>query len=741
MTEHTDPSQSLTQGAQQILDSAAAKQKEAGHDVLGLHHWLLALLERHGPMAEALADGLDAKALVRYMRTRILEKDAGEAMTAEGVAERALKRAVARGLDKAGERDVAAVVLEAAGYTIREREAAPRTTAPTIPGAATDRNAAPPIAPGKPSVGSRVRRPTPMLDDVGRDLTRDATEGKILPVVGREDAIQLMIETLCRRTKRNPVLVGPAGVGKTALVEGFALRVASGEVPDILQGARVVALQPSSVVAGAGVVGEMEKRMRTVLAEANQEGLILFIDEVHSIIGAGGRTGVGDMAQLLKPALARGDIACIAATTDEDYRRFMESDSALERRFQPIRVQEMTPHQTVEVLRIIRDSFATDRGVAVEDAVLEWLVDFGHEFLRNRHFPDKAVDLLEQCVAHAVANGQDEVSLSDAENVAQRMVGMPISPSGRIESLREGLTERALLPEAQAERLLRRLEVTIRGLDIRASGPNGVVLLMGNAASAGEALAEVIAEALFGAADRVVTLSLGRLTQPFDTSALIGAPPGYVGYSDTLPLHSLIQMPWCVLHCEGFDACHPHVREVIARGIRDGVITDALGKHIYLSDAVVVLSSSVEVGERTPVGFVPEEGNEEDDAPQRAARDVAAEVFGRELLDHIDVVCAAAPSTRDAGRRWIEKQLLAGLSERYRRHGIELHWDESLVEWLLEHQADRAGQHEWERLADERISPLLVPYLTPQEGKEVKTLVLTSEGGEVQIQVQHTEEE
>ena len=730
MAERDYPTEALTEGALLLVDGAMAERQEAGHDELSLNHWLLALLEKHGPMAEAVADGLDAKSLYRYIRTRMLESDLGDPLPAETAANQALKLAIGRGRAKAGERDIAAVVLAAAGYSLREGATTSFPPSGDEPSRAQAGGGGPmPKVPETPSVGSRARRPTPLLDDIGRDLTRAAVEGKLQPVVGREDAIQLMVETLCRRSKRNPVLVGPAGVGKTALVEGFALRVASGNVPEVLRGTRIVAIAPSALVAGAGVVGEMEKKTRVMLAEACQDGLILFIDEVHSIIGAGGRTGTGDMAQLLKPALARGDLACIAATTDEDYRRFVETDSALERRFQPIRVQEMTPQQTVQVLHIVRDSFANERGVAVEDYILEWLVNFGQEFLRNRHFPDKAVDLLEQCVAHAIANGRNELSLADAEDVAQRMVGMPLSPGGRIEALRKKLVERALLPREHVETLLKRLEVTIRGLDIRSEGPNAVAMLMGEAASASESLAETIAEALFGAADRVVTLHLARLTQPFDVSALIGAPPGYIGYSDTLPLHSLIQMPWCVLRCEGFDACHHQVREVIIRGINDGVITDALGKHVYLSDAVVILACQIGVESKGQVGF----DTEDSEPPRRAARETAAAAFGRELVDRVDVVCAEVPTSEDSGRRWIENHLLAGLGERYRRHGIELHWDDSIVNWLLGQKVDRASQREWERLADEQISPLLVPYLAPADAKEAKTLILRSEGGEVQI--------
>ena len=201
-------------------------------------------------------------------------------------------------------------------------------------------------------INSVPPRPIPTLLQLGRDLTRESREGKLFPVVGRDTEIRLLLETLCRRTKRNPLLVGPAGAGKTALVEGFAIMVASGSVQDFMKGSTVLLLQPSLILAASrGQQGNLEKWMSAIISEASQDGVILFIDELHTIVGAGGMTGTADIASMMKPPLARGDVACIAATTDDEYRRFIESDSALERRFQPIRVQELNLSQTFLVLK------------------------------------------------------------------------------------------------------------------------------------------------------------------------------------------------------------------------------------------------------------------------------------------------------------------------------------------------------------------------------------------------------
>jgi ATP-dependent Clp protease ATP-binding subunit ClpC len=694
MTVAGQDGEGLSPGASQLVEAVG---RLAGNGPPGVHHWLSIILERHGPMVEALGAGLSAAPLQRQVLAALHRGEAGAPLDRDAVVRQAQARAQARGRLQASERDVAAVVLAAAGHQVSE----PAAPAPSAPAAARPAGAA-----GTGAAPARTVRPTPTLDQFGRDLTRDAQQGRLSPVVGRETEVSLVVETLCRRTKRNPVLVGPAGVGKTAIVEGLAQRVLQGEVPEPLRGIRLIAIQPSSLVAGSHMVGELEKRMKAVLAEASQDGVILFIDEVHSIIGAGGAPGTSDVASLLKPALARGDLACIAATTDDEYRRFVEPDAALERRFQPIRVQELTAEQTLEVLATLAGDLARLRRVEVPEPVRRWLVDFAGRFLRNRHFPDKAVDLLEQCVAHALAYGAPTVTLATAEAVAQRMVGFPVSLHTNPELLRSRLGARTLLPADELLILVNRLAVTARGLDIRPSRPNAVVLLTGEAAAQGGVLATTLAETLFGAADRVVAIDFGRLANPADITLLIGAPPGYVGYADNLALHRVAQIPWCVVLGENLHAAHPQVRDILAQALLDGFLTDARGKRTYLSDAVVVLTA--ETGALSPRV----RGFRRDEVPEaRTARDGAVAALGAELVAQCDVVCQRVVAGDATIYRWIEDHLLTELSERYRRQGVELSWDDALIRWLMSHQAPGATQRDWERLVDERVSPLLIPHL------------------------------
>jgi ATP-dependent Clp protease ATP-binding subunit ClpC len=698
-------SQSLTPGAQRLVQAALVKRR---HNALGLHHWLLALVERHAPMAEAMARDFLAAALRPRWEERLQAGDPGRPLPVEVVVAEAIKCAQRRGKAQATERDIASAILTAAGYELVEPSpAAPVPTPAVLPGA----------------FRLRAQGPTPTLDQFGRDLTREAAAGKLGPVVGREAEIQLVVETLCRRTKRNPLLVGPAGVGKTAIVEGLATRIARGEVPGPLLGARVVAVQPTTLVAGAGRWGELQQRMRALLQEAGQDGILLFIDEVHTMIGAGGMAGTSDVASLLKPALARGDLACIAATTDDEYRRWIEPDTALERRFQPIRVQELSPTETEEVLFALRDELHRLRGVQVPDDVVRWLVDFAQQFLRNRYFPDKAVDLLEQCVAYAVTQGKTAVDRATAEVVAQRMVGMPLAVEDRLGALRRQLSERSLLTEEDADALLDRLSVTVRGLDRRPARPNAVVLLAGDAAAHSGAVAEVIAEALCGGADRIVRIDLSRFVHPEDISMLVGAPPGYVGHGESLAIHRIAQMPWCVVRFEQVHACHPQVREVLTQALTDGFFTDSRGKRIFLSDAVVLLTAQITATFRRPMGFRPAEPSVED-----TARQAASDALGAEFVTQVDLVCTRVPTSEAAHRRWLEGHLLPGLAERFQKHGVALHWDEEVVAWFLTRGKDRKTLCDWERLVDDHLAPLLAPYLSSAQAKRVVLRIVKGEG-------------
>lgn len=705
--------QKLTTGSQRLVAAVEEKQKSTGQAVPGINLWLLAVVERHAPMIQSLTTAFDLEKALASLPEDLKNNRFGPALAVEEVVQRAAERAGGRGKSQASEIDVVAVVLLAAGFAVPG----------SIAAAAAPKSATGVETPFARQSGEvKAAAPTPTLEKFGRNLTQAAREGKLTPMIGREDELQLMVETLCRRTKRNPVLIGPAGVGKTAVVEGLAQRVASGQVPELLHGAEIFALQPSNLVAGASVSGELEKRMQAVVKEASQAGILLFIDEIHSIMGAGGMLGLSDMASILKPALARGEMACIAATTDDEYRRYIENDSALERRFQPIRIHELTPEQTLLVLYSLRESIQATQGIQIDDNVLAWLVDFAHQSMRNRHFPDKAVDLLEQSVAHALTKDQKIVTLEDARNVAQRMVGMPLALEERLKLLTEALNETGMLSEREITTLANRLQVTMRGLDLRSSRPNVVALLTGDAKENSLRLAETTAKALFGASDRVISIDFSRFLHPEDINLLVGAPPGYVGYSDSLPLHRLAQIPWCVLRLENIDACHPYVREVLAQALKDGWIMDGRGRQLFLSDAVVFVTADLQIETHRSLGFFQAEENE---VSSDDIRDSIVQAVGADLEARLDLLLWGQHA---ASRSWLEGQFLSDLHERYSKQGIDIEWDKTLVDWLVNATANGVSDTAWEHWVDNVLTPAMIPYLSKAGQHEMKVLAKMAEG-------------
>lgn len=705
----------LTKGAEILVMYAEAIRRERKHAELGLNHWLLALLRRHWSMAGSLVEGLDTTGLRKEIVEKLDAGDAGKPLPVAQLVADARSRFAANGGSKLNEKNLAVVILSSAGYKVRESGGPNQEQ---TGGSPTDGAAAGKVRPLK----------MPTLEKFGRDLVAEANAGKLNRIVARDEEISLVIETLCRRTKRNPVLVGPAGVGKTAIVEGLAKRIAAGDVPEPLRGVRLFMIQPSVLVAGADMAGEFEERMHKIIEEAGQEGIILFIDEVHSIIGAGGRTGSTDFASLLKPALARGELACVAATTDNEYRQFIEPDPALERRFQPIRVQELDRERTLEVLYSVRDELHRLRKVWVPDDVLKRLVEFAHQYLRNRYFPDKGVDLLEQCVAHAAAEGQTTVTIAEAQNVIQRMVGVPLALEERIGSLEKKLRQLALLSEEDIAALVNRLEVTMRGLDLRCERPNAVIMLTGEAAGSSDLLASTISECLFGSATRVLSIDFSRFTHEADVTMLIGAPPGYIGFSQSLPLHKVAQMPWCVLCCENIHVSHPRVLEVLRHGLEAGCIVDSTGKAIYLSDTVVLLTAQVEPGRslQTPIGF----GQHASGGNKCPG---VEETLGPDFAPLVDLVCCRNERRGEGLRAWIRQNLLAELASRYRALGIDLNWDETLIEWFAALDGCDS-QQDWEEKVDALITPVLVRELLGNQTDKGDRLIVKYLNGKIEIE-------
>jgi ATP-dependent Clp protease ATP-binding subunit ClpC len=336
-------------------------------------------------------------------------------------------------------------------------------------------------------------------------------------------------------------------------------------------------------------------------------------------------------------------------------------------------------------------------------------------------------------VAHAVATGKTTVDASDAEAVAERMIGQPLATDTANEVLTARLAARTLLMPEDSLAIVNRLSVTARGLDVRPSRPNAVVILLGQAAYQLDALAETLAETLFGSADRIVSIDFARFVTQFDVSALLGSAPGYVGYSDSLPIHRLLQMPWCVLCCDNVHLSHPAARDILAQALASGVITDASGKRIYLSDVIVLVTAGggEAVTTRSVRGFRPWD-SVADTPTAPDARTQAEGVLGVEFVALADVVCADVVPADAARARWVEDHLMSNLAERFRRQGLSLSWDPAVVGWLLARTA-RSGQLGVERLIDEHVSSLLISHLPPTADAGPRTVTLCCEGDHLRV--------
>jgi len=717
MSEVANRFAGISGGGQRLLEKALENQSISRDPQLGIFHYLQALIARHPEMTKDLIGLDDLGGLVDDLRTKASSGEAGPPLQMEEVVQQARKKARVRGKGQASERDIALVILSAANLWVVEVDGAGRPAEASAPVAQEPER--------RDAISVKVRS-TATLERFGVDLTLKARQGQLSRIVGRDEELDLMIETLCRRTKRNPILIGHAGVGKTAIVEALAQRIAEGKLPPVLQNVDLWMIQSSAIVAGTQMMGELDKRMKALLDEAAQDGILLFIDEVHTIVGAGGQAGVSDVSSHLKPALARGEIACIAATTDNEYRRFIEQDKALERRFLPVKVQELGVNETLQVLETIRVELQGRSSVEVQDEVLPWLVEFAEARMRNRYFPDKAVDLLEQCVAHAVAKRLTAVDRSIAEAVALRMVGVPQDLDMRIAQLEAALMRMGVLEETVVDEFINRLGLTMRGLDLRSERPNAVLFLVGSAADHVEDVAGTIAESFLGSSDRQVGVELSRMTTHYDVSLLLGSAPGYIGYSDEIPIHKVAQSPWCVLRLENITECHPAVQQVIAQALDDGFFTDSQGKHVFLSDSIVVVTGSIPIEASARMGF-----GTDDAEPDWNLRAVAARILGSHLADQFDFVFAGKHPADTKEDGWLAGELLEQLTQRYAKEGIHLTFDASVSEWLQNQRALVHSRRDWERLIEPEIGHLLADRVTKMDKRSGVRLVISAAHGKL----------
>lgn len=590
---------------------------------------------------------------------------------------------------------------------------------------------------------SEEMKKTPNLNKYARDLTDLARRGKLPVIVGREKEMMALMEILCRERKNNPVLIGAAGVGKTAIVEGFAQLMACDEVPKILSGKRIVELSLSALRAGAKYIGDFEKRLQTVLNDIKKaDNIILFIDEVHALIGSGGTAGLQDAATILKPALARGDLHCIGATTHHEYRKYMEKDAALERRFQVIRVDEPKREVVIEILKNISVGIKERLNVEVSNAILNRVYELADSFMKNHFFPDKAIDLLERSATRTLINSEKDGNRVVNENtilqVLTQITGLPLESLQTRdtewgERLCDFLNDNLMGQKEAIEKITSTLSLVKKRLDLNPARPDGVFLCVGPENSGKDSLPNLLAQFFFEDWDRVVRIDMSEYSAEFTVSRLIGSPPGYVGYDEEGQLTGPISLrPYSVVHLSNVDAAHPVVLRLFNQVFDDGRLTDGSGRTVYFSDVTFIITMDLEVSKEDTrtLGF----GGIQEDR-ETEIMDVIDErltkVLPPDFISGVDEVIYFKSIDISQNQAILKTILDERVKVQMAKRGIDIKFNQSVYTYIMEKQkkiSDVTRKSIERLIEDEILEPLAKDVDLPDDGSRVEVEVSIVDG-------------
>ena len=775
--------------ASSVLDRAHSFACQLGHTYIGSEHLLLGLLAERGTTAWEFLTGrgitlnasrnliiglsgvgspneLSNTDLTPRMRT-IIEEAASEAAKCQSLliaTEHLLLALISQS------QSVGAGIITAQGASISSMKSELIAKIHQSPDSSSPRS---------------KQKPAGVLERFGKNLTASAGRD---PVIGRDAEIMRLTQILVRKTKNNPCLIGEPGVGKTAIVEGLAAKIAAGEVPDLLRGKQIYSMELSSLIAGAKYRGEFEERMRQVVEEASADSsVILFIDELHTLMGAGGAEGAVDAANLLKPALARGVIRLIGATTLAEYRK-IEKDGALERRFQPILVKEPTPEEALAILHGTRESFEAHHRLKITDDALKAAVELSVRYLPDRRLPDKALDLIDEAAASARVNAatipeplrmlehklahvneekelairkqnfqgaadlrEKEINLKHQLEQARKEWEQELSAMppiiGRGEILRRveeqtGIPVQSAVDSAPVLSLEERLKRSIVGQDTAIAAiaaairrgragllpegrPAGSFLFTGPSGVGKTELARALAEALFGSSKGLIRLDLSEYREAHSIARLIGAPPGYIGYEEGgLLTEKIRRTPYAVVLFDGLEKAHPDLRGLLLQILEEGVLTDSAGRRADFSNAYVIITSTLSA-DGMGAKTAGFLASTPDASPTMGA---VGKHFPSDLLSRIDEVVVFAPLNR-AHLQEIATRQLTALAERIHSR-LVLTWEEDVPRWMADKAMEsRGGPREIRTLirreAEDRLAGLLLSPAPPE------AVVLTHNGKEI----------
>ncbi|WP_420644275.1 ATP-dependent Clp protease ATP-binding subunit [Candidatus Leptofilum sp.] len=662
----------FTQRARRVLSLAQEEAERLNHNYIGSEHVLIGLLREEGGVAGRVLRelGLDAvrvQAMVERLSggpgTRTPFTKIELSPSTKRVLELAVEEARRMGqhyistehllLGLARQNEGLAIdVLRKFGISAEQIRRQTRRMLRESPVAASESSSSTPRRSAK-----KEKSKTPMVDQLATDLTALAEENKLDPVIGRSMEIERVIQILARRTKNNPALIGEPGVGKTAIIEGLAQRIIDGRVPDILHNKRVLQLDVGSLVAGTMYRGQFEERLKRVIEELKSSDAIMFIDEVHMLVGAGSAGSSVDAANILKPALARGELQTIGATTLEEYRKYIESDAALERRFQPIHVDEPTPEESIEILHGIKGAYEKHHNLFITEEAIEAAVNLSTRYVTDRFLPDKAIDLIDESasrvrmyrvpqpadireaydtlrdirterkIAEDESRTEDVMHLNEREEEIQRQLdqlragsseeeksvsvtaediaevlsmwtGIPIyqftqEESARLLEMEEELHKHIVGQGEAIEAIAKAVRRARAGLK-DPQRPIGSFIFLGPTGVGKTELTKALAKFLFGSEDALVQLDMSEFMERHNVARLVGSPPGYVGYEDAGQLTEAVRRrPYSIVVFDEIEKAHPETFNILLQIMEEGHLSDAKGQKINFRNTIIIMTSNV----------------------------------------------------------------------------------------------------------------------------------------------------
>ena len=549
---------------------------------------------------------------------------------------------------------------------------------------------------------------TPALDKYGRDLTAQARHGELDPVVGRQAEIERVVQILSRRKKNNPILIGEPGVGKSAIVEGLALRIENGEAT-ALQGKRIVSLDIASMVAGTTYRGQFEERMKTVINELHKHPeVILFVDEIHTIMGAGNAQGSLDAANILKPALARGEVQCIGATTIHEYRKSIEKDGALERRFQKVMVQPTSADETYAVLTRISEVYGTFHHVHYTEEALRACVKLTDRYITDRFFPDKAIDAMDEVGAwkgsqlkseNENLEGNEavtqEVTEADVAWVVSRMSGVPVQRVAQAEGeqlrrMNAVLKQRVIGQDKAIDTIVKAIQRSRMGLR-NPNKPIGSFFLLGPTGVGKTHLAQCLAEEMFGNRDAIVRFDMSEYIEKHTVSLLVGAPPGYVAHEEGGKLTEAVRRkPYSIVLFDEIEKAHADIFNILLQVMDEGRLTDRQGRIVDFRNTIIIMTSNV--GTRQLNDFGTGIGFQADEIDEKQTESMLTKALHRtfppEFVNRLDNVVVFHPLNDDALAQILTLELHP-LQQRLEAMGYQLQLTKKTQDLLLERSRDR----------------------------------------------------